>query len=84
MTHLWGHYDWRIETRYRIKTQARIHSIIKNPVLRPLYVALAFILVNLWVYLLWQAVSVTRRGGIRVFRERLPLNIHALLHPPGS
>lgn len=41
--------------------------------LRLLYVALAFILVNLWVYLLWQAVSTTRRGGRRVFQERFPL-----------
>jgi putative transposase len=35
--------------------------------------ALAFILVNLWVYLLWQVVSATRRGGRRVFQERFPL-----------
>jgi putative transposase len=42
-------------------------------VLRLLYVALAFILVNFWVYLLWQVVSVTRRGGRRVFQECLPL-----------
>ncbi|PZU92842.1 MAG: ISH3 family transposase, partial [Leptolyngbya sp.] len=36
------------------------------------YVALAFILVNLWVYLLWHAVSATRRGGRRVFQARFP------------
>ncbi len=41
--------------------------------LRLLYVALAFILANLWVSLLWQTVSVTRRGGRRVFQERFPL-----------
>jgi hypothetical protein len=69
------HYRDRfgIETSYRIKNQARIRSTTKNPVLRLLYVALAFILVNLWVYLLWQTVSVTRRGGRRVFQERFPL-----------
>jgi putative transposase len=62
-----------IETSYRLKHQARIRSTTKNPVLRLLYVALAFILVNLWVSLLWQTVSVTRRGGRRVFQERFPL-----------
>jgi hypothetical protein len=69
------HYRYRfgIETSYRIKNQARIRSTTKNPVLRLLYVALAFILVNLWVYLLWQVVSATRRGGRRVFQERFPL-----------
>jgi putative transposase len=43
------HYRYRfgIETSYRIKNQARIRSTTKNPVLRLLYVALAFILVNL-------------------------------------
>jgi putative transposase len=69
------HYRYRfgIEASYRLKNQARIRSTTKNPVLRLLYVALAFILVNLWVYLLWQVVSATRRGGRRVFQERFPL-----------
>jgi hypothetical protein len=69
------HYRYRfgIETSYRIKNQARIRSTTKNPVLRLLYVALAFILVNLWVYLLWQVVSATRRGGRQVFQARFPL-----------
>lgn len=69
------HYRDRfgIEPSYRLKHQARIRSTTQNPVLRLLFVALAFILVNLWVSLLWQAVSVTRRGGRRVFQERFPL-----------
>jgi putative transposase len=69
------HYRDRfgIETSYRVKNHARIRSTTKNPVLRLLYVALAFILVNLWVYLLWQVVSVTRRGGRRVLQECFPL-----------
>ncbi len=73
MTDLWGHYGWRIETRYRVKNQARIRSTTKNPVLRLLYVALAFILVNLWVYLLWQVVSTTRLGGRWAFQEQFPV-----------
>jgi len=69
------HYRDRfgIEPSYRLKHQARIRSTTQNPVLRLLYVALAFILLNLWVYLPWQNLSVTRRGGRRVFQERFPL-----------
>lgn len=56
-----------IETSYGIKNYARIHTTTKNPVLRLLFVALAFILVNIWIFLLWTSVSATRRGGRRVF-----------------
>jgi Transposase DDE domain len=41
-----------IETSYRLKNHCRIRTTTKNPVLRLLFVALAFILVNLWVYLM--------------------------------
>ena len=69
------HYRDRfgIETSYRLKNQCRIRTSTKNPVLRLLFVAVAFILVNLWIWLLWQFVSVTRRGGRRVYQERFPL-----------
>lgn len=69
------HYRYRfgIEASYRVKNHARIRSTTKNPVLRLLYVALAFILVNLWIYLLWEKVSAIRRGGRQVFQERFPL-----------
>jgi len=69
------HYRHRfgIETSYRIKNHCRIRSTTKNPVLRLLYVAIAFILVNLWIYLLWQAVSITRRGGRRIYQEQFRL-----------
>ncbi len=65
------HYRNRfgIETSYRIKNECRIRTTTKNPVTRFLFVALAFILVNLWVYLLWVFVSRTRRGGREVYRE---------------
>jgi Transposase DDE domain len=69
------HYKDRfgIETSYRIKNQCRIRTTSKNPVTRLLFVALAFILVNLWVYLLWFFVSQTGRGGRVVYRERFCL-----------
>ena len=65
------HYKDRfgIETSYRIKNECRIRTTSKNPVTRFLFVALAFILVNLWVYLLWVFVSRKRPGGRVVYRE---------------
>ncbi|MBD3884470.1 transposase [Phormidium tenue FACHB-886] len=65
------HYKDRfgIETSYRIKNQCRIRTSSKNPITRLLFVALAFILVNLWVYLLWFFVSQTRQGGRVIYRE---------------
>ena len=73
------HYRDRfgIETSYRIKNHCRIRSTTKKPRLRLLFVALAFILVNLWVYLLWAYISITQRGGRRVlpqyFRQKTML-----------
>lgn len=69
------HYRQRfgIESSYRIKNHCRIRTTIKNPVVRLLFVALAFVLVNLWIGLLWFFVSTTRRGGRRVHRERFRL-----------
>ncbi len=75
LAQLHQHYKERfgIETSYRIKNQCRIRTTSKNPVTRLLFVGLAFILVNLWVYLLWFFVSQTRRGGRVVYRERFSL-----------
>jgi putative transposase len=64
-----------IETSYRLKNHCRIRTTTKNPVLRLLFVALAFILVNLWVYLLWHFISRSRQGGQLVFHALFPLNI---------
>lgn len=64
-----------IETSYRVKNNCRIRTTTKNPVLRLLFVALAFILVNLWIYLLWVFVSRPRRGGLLVFQEKFPLKM---------
>lgn len=72
---IFQHYRERfgIETSYRIKNHCRIRTTTKNPVLRLLFVALAFILVNLWVYLLWFFVSRTQRGGRIIYRQLFPL-----------
>jgi Transposase DDE domain len=62
-----------IETSYRIKNTCRIRTTTKNPILRLLFVVLAFILVNLWIYLLWYFVSSPRRGGQIVHKKLFPL-----------
>lgn len=69
------HYKDRfgIETSYRIKNHCRIRTSSKNPVTRLLFMALAFILVNLWVYLLWFCVSRTQQGGRVVYRALFSL-----------
>ena len=41
--------------------------------MRLLFVGLAFVLVNLWIWLLWTRMSRSRRGGRRVCQERLRL-----------
>lgn len=69
------HYRARfgIETSYRMKNHCRIRTTTKNPVTRFLFVALAFLLVNLWVYLLWHFVSQIQRGGRVVHRALFSL-----------
>lgn len=69
------HYRDRfgIETSYRMKNCCRIRSTTKQPALRLLFVALAFILVNLWVFLLWTHISRTRRGARLIYDSLFPL-----------
>jgi hypothetical protein len=62
-----------IETSYRMKNHCRIRTTTKNPILRLLFVGLAFILVNLWVYLLWHFISRLNRGRQVVFQNLFPL-----------
>jgi Transposase DDE domain len=61
-----------IETTYRQLGQARIRTSTRDPLLRLLYVALALILRNVWVWLHWQVLAERRRGGRRVDTGRLP------------
>jgi putative transposase len=75
--HLHDYYRARfgIETSYRQKNQCRIRTTTKNLILRFLFVALAFILLNLWVYLLWYFVSRSRPGGQVVYQPLFPLKL---------
>jgi putative transposase len=76
-----GSYQWvketyrtrfAIETTYRQLQQARITTCTRDPLLRLLYVAVALILRNVWVWLHWQVLAERRRGGRRVNTNRLP------------
>jgi hypothetical protein len=60
-----------IETSYRQMNQAKIHTCTRNPDVRLLFVGVALVLRNVWVWLHHQVLASPRRGG-RVLRlERL-------------
>lgn len=52
-----------IETSYRQMNQARGRTTSRSPVLRMLFVAIAFMLRNLWAYLHWAVVALPRQGN---------------------
>jgi putative transposase len=51
--------------------QARIRTCTRNPVLRLLYVGVALLLRNVWVWLHWQVLARRQRGGRRIDQEQL-------------
>jgi len=61
-----------IETTYRQLQQARIPTCTRDPVLRLLFVGLALILRNVWVWLHWEVLSHPRRGGRRLDLDQMP------------
>jgi hypothetical protein len=62
-----------IETSYRQLHQARIRTCTRDPLLRLLYVGLALVLRNVWVWFHWECLAEPRRGGRRVMLSRLRL-----------
>jgi putative transposase len=60
-----------IETSYRQMHQGRIKTCTRSPLLRYLYVAIALILRNVWVWLHWEVLSTPRRGRRRLNLQRL-------------
>jgi putative transposase len=60
-----------IETSYRQMHQARIRTCTRDPLLRLLYVGIALLLRNVWVWLHWQVLAHRRRGGRRIDLGRL-------------
>jgi putative transposase len=74
-------YDWvketyrsrfAIETTYRQLQEARIKTCTRDPLLRLLFVAVALLLRNVWVWLHWQVLAERRGSGRRVDTNRLP------------
>ena len=61
-----------IETTYRQLQQARIRTCTREPLLRLLYVGLALILRNVWVWLHGEVLAHRRRGGRRIDLDQLP------------
>ena len=62
-----------IETSYRQMHQARIRTSTRNPLLRYLFVAIALLLRNVWVWLPWEVLSSPRRGRRRLNPQRCRL-----------
>jgi putative transposase len=60
-----------IETSYRQMNEARIKTCVRSPLLRYLFVALALLLRNVWVWFHWEVLSSPRRGRRRLNLERL-------------
>jgi hypothetical protein len=70
-----------IESSYRQMNQARGRTTTRRPELRLMYVGLALLLRNEWVWLHFEVLSSPRRGGrlIRLERLRLRAMLHWLL-----
>lgn len=60
-----------IETRYRQINEACIKTTTRNPVLRLLFVGIALLLRNLWVWVHWTCLASPRRGGRQLNPEKL-------------
>lgn len=67
-----------IESSYRQMHQARGRTSTRRPELRLLYVGIALVLRNEWVWLHFEVLSTPRRGGRAIRLERLRLR--ELLH----
>jgi hypothetical protein len=62
-----------IETSYRGEGQVRGWTTAKNPAYRFVLIALAFVLLNVWLQLRWLFTQVPRRGGRGLDTPRFPL-----------
>jgi hypothetical protein len=60
-----------IETSYRQMNQARIRTCTRDPLLRLLYVGVALVLRNVWVWLHWEVLAERRRGRRRIDLGRM-------------
>jgi hypothetical protein len=75
--HLYSH-RFGIETSYRCEGQVRGWTTAKNPAYRFVLLALAFVLLNVWIHLRWLLTQVPRRGGRWLDTPRFPLRCFVL------
>jgi putative transposase len=71
--HLYRH-RFGIETSYRCEGHVRGWTTAKNPAYRFVLLALAFVLLNVWILLRWRFSQVPHRGGRWLDGHRLPLH----------
>jgi hypothetical protein len=64
-----------IEATYRQLREARIRTCTRDPLLRLLYVGIALVLRNVWVWLHYAVLSKPRRGGRRIDLNQLPFRV---------
>ncbi len=64
-----------IEASYRQLREARIRTCTRDPLLRLLYVGIALVLRNVWVWLHYAVLSKARRGGRRIDLNQLPFRV---------
>jgi putative transposase len=62
-----------IETSYRCEGQVRGWTTAKNPAYRFVLIALAFVLLNVWIHLRWLFTQVRQRGGRWLDTQRFQL-----------
>lgn len=60
-----------IESSYRQMHEGRIRTTTRRPEVRLLYVGIALVLRNLWVWLHYMVLAMPRRGGRAILLERL-------------
>ena len=62
-----------VETSYRCMRTTHAKTTSRNAALRFFLIALAFILVNVWITLRWRFCQIPRRGGRQVEKKRFQL-----------
>ncbi len=71
-----------IETSYRQLNEARIKTTTRNPQLRLLFIGIALVLRNLWVWVHWHYLASPRRGGrkLNLYKLRFKTLLMWLTH----
>ena len=73
-----------IESSYRLMNICRARTTSRSPAIRLLYVVIALVLQNMWVYLKWEYIYEPRQGGRKVrddlfrFRTMLDMIVEAI------